>query len=178
MTDLYPSESGASRVAALGHERLTYLDSPVDARDVPENLGGFRTIFDAFHQFPPDVARSVMQDAIRSKQGLGVFEMTDRHPWTMFSVIALPFFLWLLVPWMRPFRWSRLLITYVIPILPIVVLFDGFVSCVRTYRPSDLDGLIAELDTEDGYVWERGQVSLPWRAMRVTYLIGTPRADG
>ena len=31
-------------------------------------------------------------------------------------------------PFVRPFRWSRLLFTYVIPLIPLLVLFDGTVS--------------------------------------------------
>ena len=177
MTDLYPSSSGVERVAALRNPRLCYETRSVDATDVPQDMVGFRTIFDAFHQFPPEVARAVMADAAKSKQGLAVFELCDRHPWTMFSVVALPLALLVLVPFMRPFRWSRLVVTYLIPVLPLVLLFDAFVSCVRTYRPSDLDQLIASLDPVEDYEWSRGQVRVPWRAMRVTYLIGTPRTD-
>jgi hypothetical protein len=41
-------------------------------------------------------------------------------------------FLFACTPWIRPFRWSRLLWTYVVPIIPAVLLFDGIVSCLRT----------------------------------------------
>src|SRR5450759_4223616 len=47
----------------------------------------------------------------------------------MFAWALMPF---VCTPWIRPFRWSRLLWTYLIPIIPLVFLFDGVVSCHRT----------------------------------------------
>ena len=42
-----------------------------------------------------------------------------------------------------PFRWSRLLWTYLVPVIPLVLLFDGIVSCLRSYRPDELLKLVA-----------------------------------
>ena len=50
-----------------------------------------------------------------------------------------------------------------------MVLFDGMVSCLRTYTPDELRALAAE-STPDGYAWEAGEVGdgpIP-----VTYLVG------
>ena len=77
-------------------------------------------------------------------------------------------------PFIRPFRWSRFLITYVVPIVPLAVVFDGVVSCLRTYTPAELLGM-AEQAAPDGYVWRAGTVGKG--PVPVTYLIGQPRAE-
>ncbi len=47
-----------------------------------------------------------------------------------FSTLILPFFL---VPFLDPFRWDRILITYVLPIGPLICFYDGVVSVFKSY---------------------------------------------
>jgi hypothetical protein len=87
-------------------------------------------------------------------------------------------FCWVLMlfigtPWIRPFRWSRLLWTYLVPIIPLAMLFDGVVSCLRTYRPEELRAMVEKLTGRE-YGWEMGELSTG-RAP-ITYLIGYPQA--
>src|SRR6266550_813241 len=62
----------------------------------------------------------------------------------------------------------------VLRIIPVVLLFDGLVSCLRTYRTRELRELIEELAATD-YWWEVGEHSGTFRGLPVTYLIGYPR---
>jgi hypothetical protein len=86
----------------------------------------------------------------------------------MFPWALMPFFF---TPWIRPFRWSRLFWTYLIPVVPFVFLFDGIVSCLRTYRPEELREMVGEL-TAAGYQWQIGEQSGMHGEMPITYLIG------
>jgi hypothetical protein len=77
-------------------------------------------------------------------------------------------------PLIRPFRWLRLLCTYVVPIIPLVLLFDGVVSCLRTYRPQELREIIKKLSGIE-YQWEVGELSKAAGQPPITYLIGYPQ---
>ena len=55
-----------------------------------------------------------------------------------------------------------------LPLLPLIVLFDGIVSCLRTYSP---DELVASLDAPS-YTWEIGTESVRGAPVSLTYLIG------
>jgi len=79
-------------------------------------------------------------------------------------------------PLIRPFRWSRLLCTYVLPIIPLVLLFDGVVSCLRTYSPLELREMIKKLPGSE-YQWKVGEYSKASGQVPITYLIGYPRAS-
>src|ERR1043166_1308225 len=72
--DLYPHDPGVRRV---------------DARAVPPELDGFRTIFTAFHHFRPAEARAILADAVARKQGIGIFEIARRAPREI-PIIAFP----------------------------------------------------------------------------------------
>jgi len=173
LTDKYPNLGAFQSASTASQNHIAFRAAPVDATNVPPELRGFRTMFTSFHHFQPDQARAVLQNVVDSRQGIGIFEVTRRAP----SAIAL-MFLWALLPflftpWIRPFRWSRLLCTYVFPIIPLVLLFDGVVSCLRTYRPKELREIIAKLSATE-YQWEMGERANPTGELPIAYLIGYP----
>ena len=87
----------------------------------------------------------------------------------LFSPIAVL----LVTPFIRPFRLRRLLFTYLLPILPFFVLWDGIVSCLRTYSVEEMEALVASLHNNTTYNWEIG--SKKGKAHKVLFLIGTPK---
>jgi hypothetical protein len=174
LTDKYPNLRAFQHAAAASENHIGFCPDSVDAANVPPELKGFRTMFTSLHHFPPAEARAVLQNAVDAKQGIAIFEVTRRAAATiglMFLWALTPF---VLTPWVRPFRWSRLLWTYVLPIIPIVLLFDGVVSCLRTYRPDQLREMVDHLGAT-GYQWELGEHSEGKRRVPITYLIGFPR---
>ena len=174
LTDKFPNLAAFENVKAASANGIDFHRSSVDATKVPAELDGFRTMFSSFHHFPPAQARAILQNAVDAKQGIGIFEVTSRTA----SAVAM-MFLWFLTPFVftpsiRPFRWSRLFYTYVLPIIPLVLLFDGLVSCLRTYQPRELRELISGLAARE-YRWETGEQSGTFGGLPITYLIGYPR---
>jgi hypothetical protein len=173
LTDKYPNAAAFGRVKDASGNRITYFPAPVDATNIPGELTGFRTLFTSFHHFNPDEARAILQDAVRNRQGIGVFEIAGRHPLTFFGVVLIPFLALLFAAAARPFRWSRLLWSYLIPVVPLVLFFDGVVSCLRTYSVPELARMAEGLSTT-GYRWEAGREKRGLMNFPVTYLIGFP----
>ena len=168
LTDKFPSSVLGAR---LDHfSRLTSIDSPVDATEVPEELRGFRTIFSSFHHFPDTMAVKILGDAVKSSEGFASAEVTSRSVRAILTICILPVFVWLLTPRMRPFRWRRLLLTYLIPAIPFVIFWDGVVSCLRTRTPEELLTLTRGFPE---YEWSAGYAKGSWLAP--VYLIGLPR---
>lgn len=166
LTDLYPHQGPSVS------GRLPFHPDPVDARAVPAELDGFRTVFTAFHHFRPAEAHAILADAVAKRQGIAVFEAARRAPWEIFVVALTWLGVLLAEPFVRPWRWSRFFWTYLPPVLPLVGTFDGVVSCLRAYSPEELHELVRGLDTYD---WEIGEMRGGWSPLRGTYLIGTPR---
>lgn len=169
LTDLTPNVAALERLAArLPDARVAHM--PIDARRVPASLGGFRTLFTAFHHFEPREARAILRDAAMS-EGIGVFEVTQRSAAALAMVLPSPLVVWLLTPLMRPFRWTRLLFTYLVPLIPLLVLFDGVVSVLRSYTAEELLAMATEEAPE--LQWRAGV--LRRRVASVTYLVGARR---
>jgi hypothetical protein len=177
LTDLHPNVPAGRAAQQASCGRIDYAPAPVNATRVPGELNGFRTLFTAFHHFPPPMARAILQDAVDKGQGIAIFEQTRRHPLALLIMLVLPLLAFLVVPFIRPFRVSRLLWTYLIPAIPLVLCFDGVVSCLRTYSPTELRALADSLEGPP-YIWDIGRVPSPLSPIGVTYAIGYPAADG
>ena len=74
----------------------------------------------------------------------------------------------------RPFRWGNLVFTYLIPLMPLMIFWDGVVSMLRIYSPEQMRALIAGLEAPD-YVWETGRMHVRGVPGGLPYLIGQPR---
>jgi hypothetical protein len=173
LTDKYPSTRKLEDLESPTLKRIHYVKQSVDATQIPKNLEGFRTLFSSFHHFDRDEACSLLQDSVNRKQGIGIFEAPGRHALTLLSLFFIPIAVWLFIPFRRPFRWSRLLWTYLIPVIPFVLFFDGFVSCMRAYSIKELEEMINGLRGR-GYQWEIGEEAGDLLPLRITYLIGSP----
>ena len=174
LTDRYPNTPAFERIRLESRGAITYRTESVDATKVPAELVGFRTLFNSFHHFQRTEAIGILQNAVDHRQGIGVFEAVRPHPMTM----ALTPFMLLgglaAAPFIRPFRVSRLFWTYVLPVIPLVLFWDGLISCLRAYSLKELSQMIASVDA-DGYLWEVGEESGGFAT--VTYLIGYPDAN-
>jgi hypothetical protein len=175
LSDKFPNLRAFQNVRAASGDRITFCTESVDAMKVPRELTGFRTIFSSYHHFPPEEARAVLQDAVDAGESIGIFEVTRRAPSAIGLMFPWALLVFVTTPWIRPFRWSRLFWTYLVPIVPFIVLFDGVVSCLRTYRPQELREITGKL-TGRVYQWEVGEHLGAHSIVTITYLIGYPQA--
>jgi len=168
LTDKFPSSVLPDRVG--GDVRC--VNFSVDAARVPDALRGFRTIFSSFHHFPDAVARDVLGDAVRCEEGFAMAEVTSRTGRAFATMLLMPVFAWILTPGMRPFRWSRLFLTYLVPVIPLVVCWDGLISCFRTRTPEELFALTTSFPQYD---WQAGYARGQGTWLAPVYLIGRPK---
>jgi hypothetical protein len=174
LSDLYPNVGAFERIAARAGHGVTYAPTAVDATRVPPELPGFRTLFSCFHHFRPAQAEEILRDAWTRRRGLGIFEITERSLAGLAPMLMAPLVALTMTPFVRPFSWSRLLLTYVAPLLPAVFTFDGVVSNLRTYSLDELHAMTRPLRRDD-YVWDIGEVRHPLLPTKVTYLLGLPQ---
>lgn len=171
LTDKYPNISAFERAEVTSRGQISYCTESIDAARIPARLDGFRTMFTSFHHFPPNEAAAIIQNAVDNRQGIGVFEAPTRRPLTILLTFLVPFLALLMAPFIRPFRLSRLVWTYLFPVIPFVLWFDGLLSCLRAYSPAELSALISGLEMNN-YKWEVGEET-GWLAP-VTYMLGYP----
>ncbi len=171
LTDLYPNPLAAVRLS-----NLAYRPEPVDARSVPRALTGVRTLFASFHHFESADAYKIPADAFASRNPICVFEVTSRTPASIAASFLIPLFVLLLTPTVRPFRFFQFFFTYLVPILPLLIFWDGMVSQLRTMTPEELDEMTRDLRAPH-YKWTAGLLRAPGLPIAVPYLAGAPLKD-
>ncbi len=171
LTDKYPNQVTAQKVACEADCQISYIPQPVDALKVPVNLAGFRTMFSSFHHFDEEQAARILQNAVDDGEGIAIFEVARPRLSTM-ALTSLMFFAGFGSGlFMRPIRLSRFFWTCIVPIVPLVLFWDGFVSCLRAYSPRQLSKMVSSLRARD-YAWELGEESAG--LVTITYLVGYP----
>ena len=173
LRDKYPNLAAFKRAALESRRKVTVIERPVEATDVPGDLDGFWTMFTSFHHFKEPEARRILSNAVRQHRGIGVFEYTERNflVWGP-TLLAMPLFIWLATPLIRTLSWRRVLWTNLLPVVPVVAVWDGLVSCLRTYSPAELLALTPD-SGPTGYRWEAGRLRA-FGGCHITYLLGWP----
>lgn len=165
LSDLYPSVEGWAALSATT-PNLKFISEPVDATAVPAALcppGTVRCLAGSFHHFDTAGAEAIIRDAIRMKNSIVIIEATQR------SLLGVLFFIaatlvgsTLLFPLLV---WSagasllsrssalRFLFTFVVPLTPFFLMFDGVVSCLRTYSAAEYRELVRRCPGSDTYQW-------------------------
>jgi len=173
LTDLYPSPARVKHARAVLPPWVELETRSIDAQDVPEELAGFRLVCNGFHHLRPEQARACLQDAVNKRRGVALVELTQRSPLSVLQVALGTATQLAVTPFIKPFRWGRLLFTYLLPVVPLCTLWDGIVSCLRVYDPGELELLLSGL-TKSDYKWEYGRLRVPKMPTELTYLIGVP----
>lgn len=133
------------------------MQEPVDVTKVEEwtnQSNTLYTIFCAFHHFTLVQTRQILEHVHQEKISICIFEMSNntqpKYIWWLAIVSAFLTCL-ILTPTIKGVTWQQLLFTYLIPILPLCIAWDGAVSNARTYTKQDLEQLIFGLDSD--YTW-------------------------
>lgn len=176
LSDRYPSASAAVRTDGAG---LRYHPDPVDALAPPPELPGMRTMLNALHHFEPDDVVRLLRSVVAAGRPLLVAEYSERS-WRGVAqvLVAAPISAWAAPARLRAAEWDRLLLTYLLPAVPLVCLWDGVVSQLRAYEPDELLALAAAAtraeSAEGAYRWEAARRRVRGLPVRLTHLLGWP----
>ena len=137
-TDLCP-DVASLEVLKERYKCFDYTEHSVDALALPDNADNCDyTMFTAIHHFKEDRAVMLIRSVLEKGRSLSVFEFTSRYdPLSyIFLLFGVPFSM--LAPFFaKKRRWQKFLFSF-IPVIPLIVAYDGFVSNLRTYTKEEL----------------------------------------
>jgi hypothetical protein len=171
LTDFYPNTEAFDYTKAQS-PNFDYISTPVDARNVPSDLKGLRTQFLSLHHFKEKEAQLILQNAVDAKSPIAIFEAQERSIASVIAMIFSPLTVLFTAPFIRPFKLGRIVFTYLIPIVPLFVLWDGVVSSLRTYSVKEMHDLVNLLNNKDNFDWEIKRIKSGPGV--ILYLLGTP----
>ncbi|WP_298535468.1 hypothetical protein [uncultured Algibacter sp.] len=172
LTDYFPNIS-AFKYTVEQSDNFSYISTSVDAKNVPDDLKGLRTQFLSLHHFKPNDAHKILQNAVNSNSSIAVFEAQERSVPSIIAMLFSPLSVLFTTPFIRPFKLGRIIFTYLIPIVPLFVLWDGIVSCLRTYSIKEMQEIVNQLKNKEQFHWEIERVKSGPGV--ILYLLGTPK---
>ena len=153
LTDLFPNEN----VVNLNDSNVIYRKDSIDAASLPPDLAShFRTSFGSFHHLSRPVAKSIFQDVISSNAGIAIFELS-RCDFTsiLFGILMFPLAFKYITIFKTPdFTLFRALFSFIVPLLPSVLMIDGVLSCLRTYTEKEYNQIVDSIPgAREKYSW-------------------------
>lgn len=174
ITDKYPNKNAFELLAKKTKNNISFVAGSIDAANVPAALKGIRTLFSSFHHFNKPFAKSVIKNAVESREGICIFDSGNKNIWMALGAIFIhPIVFLFCTPFFKPFRLSRLIFTYLIPIIPFCTIWDGVVSIIRLYTPKEMLELAKEVESEN-YYWKAGKTKSSF-GMQIAWLMGYPK---
>lgn len=174
LSDKYPNFELYEKLKQKSNNGINYVEEPIDALNIPKNFRGIRTMFSALHHFKPGQVKDILKDSVAENIPVCFFEGAGKRVLDFMGILLFHSFIFIAVtPFIRPFRWSRLFLTYIIPVVPVTTIWDGLVSILRIYKPEDMLGLARSINAEN-YEWKAGQIKGKF-GNRMLYLTGHPK---
>jgi hypothetical protein len=173
LTDFYPNSKAFKKMLLVDKDVFKYVPESINALDVPKQLRGFRTQFLSFHHFDYEDAKAILQNAVDANMPIAIFEIQERNLEHVLKNSFSPIMVLLTAPFIQPFSIGRIIFTYLIPIVPLAVLWDGVVSVLRTYSIDEMKQMTHELNNRTRFKWEIDKVKDG--PITVLYLLGYPK---
>ncbi len=172
LTDLYPNLSAFQHISDITEGAITYETEPLNALDLPYDPEAFVSIFNGFHHFKPEEAGQFLKKITDKKMPIGIFEPLEKS-WLqlILNTLAVCLFIFPATLFIRPFKWTKIIFTYLIPLIPICTLWDGWVSVFRLYDPQKLREMTQPYN--DTYEWKIGMAKHTFGS--IIYCIGLPK---
>jgi hypothetical protein len=152
LTDLHPSflktfpEGYASANVVLRTQPLDVLGT--ERRWMNEASG--YTMYNAFHHFSAHQQKMIVSQLIQAEKPFFFVEILQPNLWSFLQIfLTTTLGEFILAPFIRPFRWSRLLFTYLLPVNLLTITFDGLVSVFRSQSKEEYQRRISSLATEE-----------------------------
>jgi SAM-dependent methyltransferase len=166
LTDLYPNHDAWEEARAAFPGVIDFEPAPVDATRIPARVAGdrARVIVNAFHHLPPEVAREVLADAVRSSSPIFIAESFERGPWGFLPFVLPGLPALVATPFLSPKdRLAKLLLVWSSPAILAVSLWDGIVSTLRVYSREELLAMVGPSPAAEGsFTWTYGTFAVPF----------------
>ncbi|KAI9723240.1 MAG: hypothetical protein M1812_001122 [Candelaria pacifica] len=177
---------------------LDYIDRSVDATDPPQEVTSdhsgqrkrvFRLYCLAFHHFDDGMAKKVLESTLESSDGFAIVELVSRQISSFILMLLYIPTIFIVTIFWYPFSLEMLFYTYIIPIVPFIVVFDGFISALRTRTFGEVLSLVDRswavtrneganvAFAKEGWKFEAGEQVHSWPVGYMNWIVGTKGAS-
>ncbi|KAF2720062.1 hypothetical protein K431DRAFT_271320 [Polychaeton citri CBS 116435] len=119
----------------------------------------------SFHHFSDPAAKAVLSSTLLTSDAFVIIELQDRNILSLILMALEPWFLILITALWFWHDWPHLIFTYALPVLPMIMSWDGLVSCLRTRTVNEIEALVDEVrrDSKLGADGDVCDLAQEWR---------------
>ena len=161
--------AGIETVKPFLNKEIIIESIPISKFNTSEK--GVYLFVNSFHQLNSAKARNILQSIVDSGNPVVVVEGNNDSLWQIVGMtVFVPLTVLFTALFVKPFRISRIIFTYLIPILPVVIVIDGCIALLKLYNPTDLLELTSSLN-KNKYECKAGKKE-NGRGGKIIYLTG------
>ncbi len=172
LTDAQPDLRAFARVELAIQGRVSGEFRCISGTAVPADLHGLRTVLGILPLLSPERTRRFLVDAVARGEAIVLFAPQRRRASEIGRALGAA--LWAALALHGPRTWSRVMWTYLVPVIPLLALGGTYAACRRAPRAGDLLALTGELDHVT-WSWSVGTGGGP-RDDALAWLTGMPPA--
>jgi hypothetical protein len=163
LSDLHPNKALVDSINNKNIPNVSYNPKSVNATNLKDSPEGIKTMIASFHHMNPTVAKQILTSAEENEETILIFEVAQNNipfiVWLCLLPISLPILVIMslfMTPFVKQLKFSQILFTYIIPLIPILYAWDGQASLMRTYTFKDIETLIGDQSNKN-YEWKMGE---------------------
>lgn len=146
VSDLFPNLESFEEITSQKELGIQSVDVSVNALNVDSGLEhDTRTIINSFHHFTPIMAEAILEDTVQKNKSIFIYEgfrrdpmgLVPTGPWMTLALLANP---WIA----KRSKFLKIIFSYIIPIIPLIAMWDGLVSTLRIHTEHDLMEMVSK----------------------------------
>lgn len=146
LSDIRPNPEFYTRFNITPNGRFNYIEDPVDITQETTKYDYPKIFINSFHHFSRDQAKKILDVNLSRKNEIIILEYVRKSFLGFLSMPIGPIVIILTLPFVVKLKHLPVMafFTYFLPVFPIMMLWDGIVSCLHEYNEDDLQKIIAE----------------------------------
>jgi hypothetical protein len=137
-----------SDINPIKNSAIPFIKHSVDLNNPSSWPAGALSIFTAFHHLKKEQIHYLLSKAVEENRPLFIAEFTERSSKRVLGMLFSFIAVWVHSPSVKPFTFTRFLFTYLLPVVPLIYLWDGAVSHLRSFSDQELEQFCTKHSTD------------------------------
>ena len=166
------------RINNLGDDRIHYLEQPIDVLKDNPDFRCPKIFINSFHHFDNEQVAQIFKLNLSHGDDVLVLEYCDNSFMSYLSMLLGPLVAMIMLPFITERRLLLVtaIFTYLIPVVPLMLLWDGIVSSLRCYSNKSIKAVLKDAGFDDVTVTSTFRRSLLYPAGVTAHHIEAPSA--
>lgn len=127
--------------------RFRYVSDSVDVTQDLEKFDCPKIFINSFHHFTNEQVEKIFLNNFKRKNEIIILEYVSKSFLGFFSMLVGPIVVIFTLPFVVKLRHLPVMMvfTYILPLFPLMMLWDGIISCLHEYSESNLKAIVKKL---------------------------------